>query len=89
MTDEEIIEIRERHQPIQGEPFDTLAFGREVAVRASAQIEARWHLLRDRFRCDPDMSGQHRWWALDLGGLSLRGPTIEEAMDRAISAGQK
>jgi hypothetical protein len=34
MTDEEIIEIRDRHLPSQGEPFDTLAFGREVAARA-------------------------------------------------------
>lgn len=30
MTDEEIIAIRDRLLPSQGEPFDTLAFGRAV-----------------------------------------------------------
>ena len=32
MIDDEIIRIRDEHLPNQGEPFDTLAFGRAVAL---------------------------------------------------------
>ncbi len=34
LTDEVILAIRDRHLPSQGESFDTLAFGRDVALEA-------------------------------------------------------
>jgi hypothetical protein len=36
MTDAEILQIRDRHMPSQGEPFDMLAFGRAVAAMERA-----------------------------------------------------
>ena len=38
MTDEQILAIRDEHLPSQGEAFDTLAFGRAVAVQAAGSL---------------------------------------------------
>ena len=46
MTDAEILDIRDRHLPSQGEPFDTLAFGRAIAQHAEL-----WEYKRQRDRC--------------------------------------
>ncbi len=36
MTDAEILEIRDRYLPSQGQPFDMLAFGRAVSAMERA-----------------------------------------------------
>jgi hypothetical protein len=45
MTDSEILWIRDEMLPSQGESFDTLAFGRSVAMQAASQATAS---LRNR-----------------------------------------
>jgi hypothetical protein len=41
LSDDDILTIRDRHLPSQGESFDTLAFGREVAVEALKDASVR------------------------------------------------
>ena len=38
MSDDDILAIRDEHLPSQGEAFDTLAFGRAVALRAGGNV---------------------------------------------------
>lgn len=53
-----------------------------------ANDAARYRYLASYFKCDPDMSGMHKWYGFRHSPM-LRGASLNDAVDAALAAAPK
>lgn len=53
-----------------------------------ANDAARYRYLASYFKCDPDMSGMHKWYGFRHSPI-LRGASLNDAVDAALAAAPK